>query len=668
MYIQLHFRKAKILRIMKKYDHAIQSIDDAVKLVPRASSSTREKARDLLALLRTQLTVESSAALRLKAREKANEAKNQADVMGRRQRTAERVQKNFYASMLPPDVLMNICDIGLGFNSDFGVKMGQVCGFWRKAVRKQKGLWGKLVLRGKQPARKVKAWRQLSGGVITTLIFAKDYDSSKDEAVLSALGEVLRVEEPESDESCSHLEFNVWGRSLSGSPEKKKGTQVLPRITVSLRHLEIHATTSAIILWQDRCQALQSIIVTERRSFPKNSAYDGHTPIDLGLCSPALTPTLKQLEYHEGAFAVDPARLSAYSRVVSVRLKNCFLFVTISQPEFLAQVPLVECVEYESCHWRFFEPVLPSSTDPRKADVKLSCLTSYSHIYDKSGSNTPSVSAPNLLTLACFGSPNKFAQQIEGNGINLSKLVSLDLGKTMIDTGTFSRTLAQLTSLKFLNVSTCGLKDEFLSSISHRDGLDVEDQLLPSLEALSIANSEISTLALRDFINSRLPVDQRMVIRREPPKKVAKSASAFRPSSSKRQNAIASSSTPKTIAVGSASSLQSKAKTSSTQMLAGVDGSFFSTQFTPTPRIRPQISWLCVDGCERLNPDLIPVLKKHVKYVSWWMGTPNEDRQRGLGRWRWDEGCESCIDEIVGDCHMRQKDGESVTFRDGLSG
>ena len=620
---------------MRSYSLALDAIDQALRLVAGVPKRDRAKATEVVLKLSGSITERRNAYVQKRAREIKADAVQDAERKERARRVRIRTQTNFYASMLSSDILMLICEHGTRMDPDFAQKMGRVCSFWRSSTYTQPHLWSQLVLGRKRPADKAKFWRERSRGRIRRLVFEPRFDATRTYDVLKAM-----------DDELEHLD----------------------PVPLHLQHLEICADVD-VRRWKGRCSSLKTL---------RNEARDGgpYEPIDLGLC-PNGSSTLQCLQLsHEYYTPPQPRELCEaaldaatddhsdsededkvhppWASLTRLKMTECHLNTHDGlRGSFFRHLGNLEDVELIRCHGYTTAPGLLGTDNEATSDkVVLANLRRY--VDDQVGYGIvfdAQFRAPSLCELSLYNYGGRIMAELGGAGLELSKLVSLDIGKSVLDDRAFSELAKGMTSLRFLNVSASGLTDAFLKAISHVDLMD--DTILPKLEALSIAQSTITTRGIRDFVDSRLPPEHRMARLRTPapPKKTA--SGAFRPT--KRPSSTATSS--QKPAVKTENIPLSPAIRATNALTADLDLSLFSTQ-PGQPSARPSISWLCLDHCESISPDVIPLLQRHVAYVSWWCGTPMEDRQRGRGRWKWDAGIESCVDEASQQCHMRMMGGE----------
>jgi hypothetical protein len=227
----------------------------------------------------------------------------------------------------------------------------------------------------------------------------------------------------------------------------------------------------------------------------------------------------------------------------------------------------------------------------------------------------------------------------------LQNLRSLDMGGSSPSQGQILDALKHMPQLQFLNVSQCLIGDTFLEAITkdHKSGRGQRkaEELLPNLIALSIAITDISSLALRDFAVSRLPKVGKPLLSQPAPSQ-AGGGSAFRPSSSRL-------STPQ-------SSIPVANVVSTSQVLS-------TKSITPAQKSSgPYLKWLCLDHCEKIDSQLVAYLRTKMPFVSFATNKAVEERMRGKGKYAWDlDYYDSCVmEEEKGKCRLEPIPGTSL--------
>jgi hypothetical protein len=383
----------------------------------------------------------------------------------------------------------------------------------------------------------------------------------------------------------------------------------------------------------------------------------------------------------------DPGMLR---NVKKIRLDSCTIHSSTSDPQHLLRhLPNVVEIALDNIVWYDWTSSGDTTGLPKLETVYLDSLRSYSDTGNTNalGPRFEHIKAPYLTSLNLWRTtllgPNRdLIHHIRAPGLApaLATLQSLDIGKCHIPEADLLNLLHDLPELRFLNVSHCDLTNGFLEVLTPKSEDDYRRVIVPKLTSLSIAGSgEIGSAALRDFVFSRLPQDIRSKLRRnESTSGTNANAKASQSSQSqssqgsqgqKRGTAFrptAPSQPTKRSAFGPTLPSQSRVGTGKSAIRlppATAPPALNTPQRVALPPLA-RIEWLNVDHCERVHPDVITVLEKHVRWVSHWCGVPVEERIRGKGRWSWNAGwteeCEDDDDE-GGGCRLRQVPGECST-------
>ena len=482
------------------------------------------------------------------------------------------------------------------------VKMATVCRDWRASVTSQAGLWERLTVGGKRPVAKAKLWMERSRGRIIELKVESSFDASR------------------------------FGKELTDMLEKSVGG--MRRFIVDTERL-----TPLMLHLKERFLELERLELRQldsREFWPAEIRADRP---DLGLLHPNAR-NLKHLRLKDICFVKTDdksPRLSApefgdqFTRVESAHFTGCRISNrTPKHVELLASFPAIRKFSLSQMDPPWGEQY-PTEDEPT---VTVDSLVSYAEDeYIDVGIRFAHVNAPSLLSLDFWGSRYRhpgtgILDQILAPGLAAARpnLISLDIGKCPFDQNRLLGVLADLPKLKFLNVSCCGIDNAFLAGLERKN-----DGRLPELQALSIAgNDQITAGAVRDLVYSRLPPDARPTTRPVVP---MKRTSSFLPTA------------PRTKTVKQPPASLTPVSQSSSQ-----------------PSL-PSIQWLVLDSCERIDPDAAPLLRKKVRFVSHWLGTPVEARIRGKGRWAWDgDWQESCGNGDDNVCQLRKVQGVSSVF------
>lgn len=584
-----------------------------------------------------------------------------------------------FTHLLTDDIILSIAEHGLRDRPGFGLKMGGVCRRWREVVINRPGLWGTLVLGQRRPAAKAGLWLKRSEGRIKEVVFRPGFDNTKAEAVAELLEDVVE---------------NVRGIEIRCDP------------------------TKIVAVWKGRCRKLERLRVGNGEVLAVWAAQA--RDIDAGLIHHGCD-TLREIEHHGGRISHDLSRFqladgnrksseflwmkdpAMLRNVKKIKIDSCTIHSSTSDPQHLLRhLPNVVEIALDNIVWYDWTMSGDTTGLPKLEIVYLDSLRSYSEtgVTNALGPRFEHIKAPHLTSLNLWRTtllgPNRdLMHHIRAPGLApaLATLQSLDIGKCYIPEVDLLNLLHDLPELRFLNVSHCDLTNGFLKALTPMSEDDYRSVIVPKLTSLSIAGSgEIGSAALRDFVVSRLPVELRWKLRRSEGTSEtnvngqsshgSQSGSSHASQGQKRGTAFrptAPSQPTKRSAFGPTPPSQSRAArrsgkpvippppaTSPPAMAAHPRYHSGSGPHTPHRTALPplaRIEWLNVDHCERVQPDVITVLEKHVRWVSHWCGVPVEERIRGKGRWSWNAGwTEECGDDDEGGgCRLRQVPGGCAT-------
>ena len=585
---------------MRQFFKALAALDKASTLLTRIPSSDIAKHRQTITTLRERIEAEQKEhSTRIINEQKltATQIRARADAYAKR-------NTNFI-HLLSRDIIMSICEAGLKKDDYFALTMAMVCRSWREAVISQPGLWKRLSLGKKKPVQKTETWLDRSKGRVVELVFESDFDESKELEVVKLL---------------------------------------IPCVE-NVKILRVKCDLPCYRLWECQFKQLETLAVYTRMNRLQEPSARRVDRLDFSLCHPA-SATLKNLYLEDVtidfrsdvANPVSAGQHGYLSSLSFLHLKNCAVGVddvSGSAIGLFRNLPQVEEAIVEGVTW-LSDPAERSHSGAKIRPLEMNNLKRFSETGREALSFNHHVLAPNLEEyglwshLSAIGPLHKVLAP--GLAAALPRLRALDVGKSAIDQNSLLEALQRLSSLQFLNVAYTDIKNDFLNAISHHDGLNPEDQLAPQLYALSIAgNPSITPGAVRDFVNSRLPKDERLVVSKPKMETQAKSASAFRPTVKSRPRQSVSNAAPD-------QSTNSTSQLTQTLSTPDINSSFFASQSNQPGQTRPRIRWLNMDACDRIDDDLVELLKLKVHFVSAWLGTPVTERIRGMGKWRWDAG------------------------------
>jgi len=207
--------------------------------------------------------------------------------------------------------------------------------------------------------------------------------------------------------------------------------------------------------------------------------------------------------------------------------------------------------------------------------------------------------------------------------------------------------------LRYLGLACTSIETEFLQALVRPES---GGGLLPQLTALSLAGHDsISAGTIRDVVWSRLPEADRPRPRtsQHSLKRQPSAFAGFMPTAPAPKKAKKSSSSPSepTPTSGSLPCVESEGCIPASQIQMGT---------IPSKSNVASITWLNLDGCERIEPSAVQILRQKVRFVSFFMGKIDEVRARGQGKWAWDaDWLDSCGPDGERSCHVRRVPGTS---------
>ncbi|ORX35951.1 hypothetical protein BD324DRAFT_629622 [Kockovaella imperatae] len=646
-------RLADVLYSKGEFHAADGALNDAVKRMDKLSSAARRaNALEIIEKLRDKVRTayrEKQLARKLNAQQVIEE-QNKAE---KRKRDALRARMN-HIKMLPRDTLLMIAEVAVGANPNIGVVMAGVCREWRRTMTPCPQLWKRLVLGSRRPVDKAMLWHQRSGGRLNELSFSETFDASNHVAIAAALRDSL----------------------------------------ASIKSLSLAETTERLDPYRGRLKSI------ERLTGKSNNRFGPY--LEFGFIHPSTT-TLRSLSLQTGRLCVSsnffgilvPGAavpgpvldniIKHLSTLRSVEMENCEVlgdvfngtFAMCSRASLFQHLKQAEICKFNAVSWTSYGPVqappmLPPGVQapPNLGRIDLPQLKTYEETAANCQLEGPlfeAIHVPNLTSLHLFdlrsGAQSDALSQLRAPGLvhALPNLISLDIGKSALDQAQLLIVLKDLKSLRFLNLSFCGINNAFLDAIQLKDELSDADQILPHLTALSIAGHEtVTTGAVRDFLNSRLPISERIPKRVEKP--LAKGPSMFKPTAPKRvipasQQSLGGSSQRVPATQVKSSSIHSIAL--STQP----PSSFALSQDPDSLPVNPRIDWLNLDACESIESTAVELWRSRTRFISNWLGVPDYDRIRGKGKWAWDaDWTEDCGRGTDLGCHLRPVPGRQGAF------
>lgn len=523
--------------------------------------------------------------------------------------------KNNYIHLLPRDVVIMICQTGMERgDSALQVKMAAVNKQWREWINSDAGLWQTLKLGQKKPIVKTRLWMERSQGRLRRLIIDPKFDREHFPALRAELGSNA-AEHLDALEVQQHVFKDV-----------RLGFQKFFR---NLRHLTLAFDERSR---SERDRSIPDLLAepdeVENRQPLQELVVEGPLPMllppagslhmaELRNCDRLQWATIRKL-YLKHFAVVRPAAWGARSLGFLGRMRD------------VEEIGLVSVVDYpEAGH-------VLDQQETDHAPVVLERLWRYTEQDRRGITRCPfsTISTPNLTHLAlCNFRGNVWHSLIDTNLYRvLPNLVYLDVSNNCLLEHRLLEVIHHTTSLRYLGVSGCPVGPAFLEALIRTD--NEEDSLLPNLTALSIGcNEELPGVLLKDVVISRLPRHLKGSLQK------------------KLQTAQKAPEPPK-IRSAFAPKLSSKVK----QQPASVAPP--STQTTAANTDKPdlaRLTWLCLDGCNGLDAELVGALQKRVRTVLWSSAAKDEDRLRGQGRYAWDAEYGT---DCTSDCHLRRTPGE----------
>ena len=571
---------------MGLYARALESLDAAVSLAVRDPSS-----QSVLTQLRTSILRDRSKANLRRLEGETDESRRQ-EILKAARLKAKKATIN-YIHRLPRDVLICIAEKG-----GLALKMGMVCREWREVVGSQPGLWSCLTLGKGKSVAKAKLWKERSNGRILELRIEQGFDvAGKGEELVSTLGcclesvETLAIHHEETETMLDDLrgtfvnlkrlivrQIPIYARcGTKQSYYRSLDLGIILQDSGPLRHIDIDD------LWLD--VSLSSALTHQAISGPNDQPENRFSAIDtLRLTGGDIKPWIKP---------VSLLKLFPSMRDFSLTDKYCnqeSQEPTAFTHEVLRSYAGDDCIKY----------------------------ISFEHL------NAPSLTS---LSLSASGASFDPIRQILAPGLSVARpqLTFLDISRSAVD-NRLLLALADLSSLRFLNVSFCTFDDDILIALQRKKG---KEDLLPRLTALSMAgNFNITSGAVRDLVNSRLPAVLRLSGTK--PVGLKKKTSSFQPTAPPQSDAV----------------------------------DLIPVELPPSESSRPDdlpmITWLNIDACERIDAAVANNLRQRVRFVSNVFGNMSEDRIRGKGAWAWDgDWSEHCGNGLENKCHLRPIEGRS---------
>lgn len=613
-------------------------MDEALSIV---KDDTKRQTRQKLITKRNVIAGEREKAQLEQDRRMATASKQEKEAIIAQKRKEAKSTQNFI-HMISDDILLLITDHLMADNPNIVCRLSAVCTEWRDILYDRPYLWSNLVLGDIRPVLKATKFVERNKGKLKKLTLLPSFRLEHEEKV------------------CAIIEPHIEGLEYFGFASRP---------------------STLITNLRGRFDSLKEISQSARHPSVARAVDTDGT-----FCRPdrgmGLTkPTLERITIEDDLFGLggDFYRTARYVQLVdavdkayeylanlkSLKCRNSSFFYGRDFFETVHKnAPLLQEVEIDSCkptsgyksEWPEEGRDTPESDDDTQEEMTLEHLTSFIGVMDicfQTFTRFDTVHAPNLVRLELSsavrtdlrtrsaGSDQSIVPYLRAAGLvdalpNLQVLdISYNVRGTELDD--LMVIFAGLSSLRFLNISYTPFGDDFLRALTWGGQRDLNEQeqkpdLLPELVGLSVSGLEITSIALRDFVMSRLPKSKQEVPVIPTSHTIARSA--FRPSGS------ASRSRSQPI-IASVSSSQRPPSTQ-TDIPASSQSDLNSTG----PNRQARFKWLCLDHVQTVDPQLSVYLASKLPFVSHSLRNKLvPDRMKGKGRYSWElDYYHSCAD------------------------
>ncbi|WWC86306.1 uncharacterized protein L201_001179 [Kwoniella dendrophila CBS 6074] len=619
-----HYRQAKVLQKLHRYDAAVRVMTKACKVGPTRAEN--DQLYRLLQRYKGDLLEAQHENEKIRASKSAEEKRKIE--LGKLQ--AKKAKINFI-HMLSPDIIINIAEIGSIDQSNFSIKMSGACKHWRDILTNTTTLWSTLILGKKRILDKTKNCINRTKGNIKEIVIKEDFEISR----LTDISQLLKPYLGKVKKLTIIGDAIKFSRQWQGEFKQLEYLKIkyIPQLNQTYEPVDLVYR----LLSFDASLLKELDLEGGQYEHIYNHTYD--TRLE------AINPELEQRPIEDDPpFWTENSRIHLQS-VHTLRLKNCYFMAAFpDHTELLCHFPKLMNFEMVNVNWDSTTMLIHPESRAYKwnqvrkpLDVELENLESFSLSGSMRNLGLYEIKVPNLKHLDLWSihpiGSYSIAPHLDTSGLidALPNLLSLDIGKCSIDLDLLSPILSKLPSLKFLNVSYCSLDNKFLERLERKG--DPKNDVLPNLIALSIAgNSEITSGPLRRFVLSRTPNGLKHL----------KSSVSIKQSGAFRPSAPAPQSSPFGITRPKDSTPQVIALPSSPSILNVTPGS--TNVDSPPNSPLPSIQWLCIDDCALIEPELSDSLRTKVRFVSNLYSTNMvENRVRGKGKYDWrleyDIGC-----------------------------
>lgn len=615
--------------------YALEAVEKAFALAGPTKRPTIDKMkRDILAAREKSNIKQERRMAKATAEEQAAWAE--------KKRIEANATKDF-THLLPPDILLLIADQLVAEKPSYACRLAAVCTRWRDVMYHSPAVWHTLELGERRPALKAKRYAERSGGKFHKLkllpSFRPDQEAKVAEQLKDFVGHLKSLEyrsQPQTliDELQGRFDSLEALHDVRPSAGELIGMQTGESRRPDAGLILTKPTLKTLVKRGGGCLALG--IVTDH-GYPDENIVNAWGEVD-----PA---------------NVRRTRHNYLSNVETLDLRDCAVDSSDGLMKLLmeAMPNLRECIMYD-CSWQEHSLAPDSATPLQQSDdqkLVFAHLTTWKEAGPLAdGTRFQKFSAPNLQHLEISRFPYaseelRNALLAPGLAEALPNLLSLDISRSYHADIDLPDILKQMPSLRFLNISFTDQGDDLLRALTWNDEVTApateKRQLLPDLIGLSMAGTTITSIALRDFVLSRLP-------------RTGKTAAAA------ASKAIASQPARKSAFLPSSS----RASASSSKVISSpASGSTLSQGLGATQSARqggPQASlkWLCIDHVETVDTALSQYLSTKLPFISHsFRDDRNNERIKGQGRFAWDLGhYDSCAEEPKGACTVKLMEGE----------
>ena len=378
-----------------------------------------------------------------------------------------------FIQVLPREVLVLIADHASEDNASFPVRMAGVSKEWRDVMLSRPSLWSTLVLSKPRPTIKVKVWLDRSNERLREVRFDQHFKSGHVDGVTDMLADyVSHVKTLTISSTLPILQPKVLTGAFKSLERFRYGSQadgangsgiinlnIIDQASKTLRDVEIHHANftghRGVNVWQDVTYG-SGLLENYDKMFERLNTVQTFRMTNGHITIPPST------RY--------PARSSRRIFMAHLKEAETITFNDVTFAPFIDLQAQLQPVQAAA---------VAAGSNAGDAVIELPKLKSYTEkfkgIYEPE-SIFERISAPNLTSLYLWDSQPiqnwKVIDELLAPGLEqaLPHLQALDIGKTAIHQPDLLRVLKDLPSLRFLNVSYCGIDNAFLDAIQVKGG------------------------------------------------------------------------------------------------------------------------------------------------------------------------------------------------------